>query len=161
MEALSLDLRERVCSACDEGTDSRQEVADRFDVSRSFVQKLLRRRREHGSIAAKPRGRGPAPRIGTQDLKRLRGLVNDEPDATLAELCVRLHGEGRGGPLVSVSTMCRALQALRLPLKKRRCTPVNATRCGCGRCGATGRRRCVRWTRRSWYSWTRAASTPR
>ena len=37
MEALSLDLRERVLSACDEGDLTRQEVADDFVVSRSFV----------------------------------------------------------------------------------------------------------------------------
>ena len=36
MEALSLDLRERVLAACDEGDLTRQEVADDFVVSRSF-----------------------------------------------------------------------------------------------------------------------------
>jgi len=44
MEALSLDLRERVLAACDGGDLTRQEVADDFFVSRSFLQKLLRRR---------------------------------------------------------------------------------------------------------------------
>ena len=71
MEAISLDLRQRICVACDEGVETRQEVAERFDVSRSFVQKLLRRRRdEGGSIAAKPRGRGPAPLVGEQERRR-------------------------------------------------------------------------------------------
>jgi transposase len=44
MEAYSLDLRERICAACDEGLETRQEVADRFGVGRWFVQKLLRQR---------------------------------------------------------------------------------------------------------------------
>ena len=111
MEALSLDLRKRICAACDEQTETRQEVADRFKVSRSFVQKLLRRRREAGSIAAKPHGRGPAPRIGERDGRRLRDLIKAKPDATLAELCRSLREAG--GAAVSVPTLCRALKALR------------------------------------------------
>jgi transposase len=55
MEAYSLDLRQRICSACDEQTETRQEVADRFGVGRWFVQKLLRQRRVEGTIAAKAR----------------------------------------------------------------------------------------------------------
>ena len=46
MEAYSLDLRERICAACDDGIETRQEVADRFGVGRWFVQKLLRQRRD-------------------------------------------------------------------------------------------------------------------
>ncbi len=53
MEAYSLDLRECVCAACDEWLETRAEVAERLGVSRSFVQKLLRRRKS-GSIQAKP-----------------------------------------------------------------------------------------------------------
>ena len=157
MEALSLDLRERICAACDEQTQTRQEVADRFKVSRSFVQKLLRRRREDGSIAAKPHGRGPAPRIGEQDRRRLRELVNAKPDATLAELCCWLREAG--GAAVSVPTLCRALTALRLVLKKRRCTRRSAIRRGFGRCAGISRSGSPRWMRPGWSSWTRAAST--
>lgn len=158
MEALSLDLRERICAACDEQAETRQEVADRFKVSRSFVQKLLRRRKD-GSIAAKPRGRGPAPRIGEADRRRLRELVKAKPDATLAELCRSLHEAG--GPAVSVPTLCRALKALRLPLKKRRCMHRSATRREFGRCVGTSRSGSPRWMWPSWSSWTRAASTRR
>src|SRR5688572_10095482 len=158
MEALSLDLRERVCAACDDGTETREEVAERFGVSRSFVQKLLRRRREEGSIAARPRGRGRKPTLGARDLTRLRKLVECRPDATLAELCGLLRADGQG-PAVSVPTMCRTLQALRLPLKKRRCTPRSGTRRACGRCAGTGGGASARWTRRSSCSWTRAGST--
>ncbi len=159
MEALSLDLRERICTACDEQAETRQEVADRFGVSRSFVQKLLRRRRESGSIAAKPHGRGPAPRIDERDRGRLRELVKAKPDATLAELCRWLREAG--GASVSVPTMCRALKALRLVLKKRRCMRRSATRREFGRCAGISRSGSPRWMRPSWSSWTRAASTRR
>jgi transposase len=158
MEALSLDLRERICAACDEQTETRQEVADRFKVSRSFVQKLLRRR-EAGSIAAKPRGRGPAPRIGERDRRRLRDLVKAKPDATLAELCRWLREAG--GAAVSVPTLCRALKGLRLPLKKRRCMRRSATPREFGRCAGISRSGSPTWMPTSWSSWTRAASTRR
>jgi transposase len=139
MEALSLDLRERVLAACDEGDLTRQEVADDFVVSRSFVQKLLRRRCDGRPLAPKPRSGGAAPLLGEQDLERLRRLVREKPDRTLAELRSALQESG--GPVVSVPTVCRALKELGLPLKKRRCTPANGTRPGCSGCGGSGRRR--------------------
>ena len=159
MEALSLDLRERVLSACDEGDLTRQEVADDFAVSRSFVQKLLRRRADGGPLAPKPRSGGAAPLLNGRDLERLRGLVHEKPDRTLAELRSALHESG--GPAVSVPTVCRALRAMRLPLKKRRCTPASGTRHGCSVCGGSGWRGRRTSRPRSWFSWTRAGRTRR
>jgi len=159
MEAYSLDLRERICAACDDRLETRQEVADRFGVGRWFVQKLLRQRRVEGTIAAKARGRGPAPTIGLADRQRLRKLVKANPDSTLSELCSLL--EQSGGTAVKVWTMCRALKALRLVLKKRPCTPASVTRRGFGHCAVTSRSVWRRWIRRSWSSWMRAGSTRR
>lgn len=75
MEALSLDLRERICAANDEHAETREEVAERFGVSRSFVQKLLRRRRVQGSIAARPRGGGAKPLMDEHDRAPLRSWL--------------------------------------------------------------------------------------
>lgn len=119
MEAYSLDLRERIAAACDEGGMTRGEVAEQFAVGRWFVQKLLRQLRETGSLAPLPRGRGPGPLLGGPELETLRRLSKARQDATLEELRAGL-AEG-GGPAVSRPTLCRALQALRLPLKKSRC----------------------------------------
>ena len=157
MEAFSLDLRQRICAACDEGIETRQEVAEQFGVGRWFVQKLLRHRRLDGSIAPKPRGRGPSPAIGPADQRRVRKLLEIKPDATLAELCRSLRRAG--GASVSVPTMCRALKSLRLPLKKRRCTPASGTRHGCGRYADTSGNGSRRWIPSGWSSWTRAGST--
>ena len=122
MEACSLDLRERILRTCDESGLTREEVADDFGVSRSFLQKLLRRMREGGSIAPKPHGGGRTP-IWRRAERQVRELVRLKPDSTLAELCQALVAGG--GPAVRPWTMCRALQSLGLPLKKSRCTPVN------------------------------------
>lgn len=159
MEAYSLDLRERICAACDEGLESRAEVAERFGVSRWFVHKILRQRRTEGSIAPKPRGHGPAPRIGTAQQQCLKRLAREKPDATLAELCARL--QQAQGVHVSKPVMCRALQRLGLPLKKSRWSRRNARHPVSGRCGATGRNVLPRWIRPGWYLWTKAASTHR
>jgi transposase len=126
MEALSLDLRERVAAAWDEGTRSQPEIAEDFGVSPSFVTKLLRRRRLTGGVAAKPRAGGSASALDARADATLRALVADRPDATLAEL-----GDGlaeRRGVRRSVPVICRALRRLALPRKKRRSTPWNATR---------------------------------
>ena len=159
MEAYSLDLRERICAACDEGIGTHQEVADRFGVGRWFVQKLLRQRRVEGTIAAKARGRGPAPTIDPADQQRLRKLVKANPDATLSELCCLL--EQSGGKAVKAWTMCRALKALRLVLKKRHCMPASVTRRGFGQCEVTSRSVWRRWIRQSWFLWTKVESTRR
>jgi transposase len=154
MEAYSIDLRERVAAACDEGTETRAEIAERFGVSTSFIRKLLCRRRQSGTIAPKPHGGGGRSSLGERDLQEVRQLVAQRPDATLAELCQRLRDAG-GSP-VRIWTMCRALQRLKLPRKKSRCTPASATRRVFGRCARPGWRRSSVSRRRSWSSWTRA-----
>ena len=45
MEAYSLDLRQRIVNACDDGEETHEEIAQRFAVSISFITKLLRRRK--------------------------------------------------------------------------------------------------------------------
>ena len=143
MEAYSLDLRRRICDAYD-GGDSVTEVSERYDVGRWFVHKLLRQRRKEGSIAPKPRGKGPAPLVGEADRKTVRRLVDDRADAKLSELCDRLREAG--GVSVSVPTMCRTLKTLRLPLKKRRSTRPSGTRRGSVRYAATSRSGSRKWT---------------
>src|SRR5687768_5389861 len=99
MEAYSTDLRDRVAAASDEGSMSRSEVAETFGVSVSFVTKLLARRRDSGSVAAKPHAGGFAPALGGRALKSLAALVKGRPDATLAELRASLAA--RAGVSVS------------------------------------------------------------
>jgi transposase len=126
MKAYSSDLRERVWRACFDEAMSPSEAAEDFGVSRSFVCKLLRRYREDGSLLAKPRGGNRPPALNADDLRALRRLVRQQPDATLAELCRLL--EERRQVKVRVWTMCRALARLELPLKKSRSTTAGGTR---------------------------------
>jgi transposase len=112
MKAYSLDLRQKVLAAVDAGKLSRRAIAEAFSVSASWVRRLVQRRRQTGSIEPRPQRHGPAPKLDEPRLQRLRELVHQQSDATLAELRDRLAEP------VSAVTVCRALQKLRLPLKK-------------------------------------------
>lgn len=133
MEACSLDLRERIVRAVDAG-QTRLAVATRFQVSNAVIGKLLRQRRQTGSIAPKAHAGGNRPALDAAALEALRELVRADPDATLAELCDRLarggddDSKGRATVVVGVNPVWRALRRLGLPLKKRRCTPTSVTR---------------------------------
>src|SRR4051812_19777060 len=112
MQAYSMDLRERVAAACDEGGDTRAEVAERLGVSESWIRRLLQRRRETGSIAPRPHGGGRPPAFDVEGLERLRRAVADRPDATLAEL------RAAAGATCGITAVHSATVALRLTLKK-------------------------------------------
>ena len=58
MKAYSVDLRTRIVEAVDRQVGSQGEVAALFEVSRTLVKKLLRQRRETGSVGPKPHGGG-------------------------------------------------------------------------------------------------------
>jgi transposase len=126
MDAYSLDLRERVVRACDDHVGTREEIAETFGVSVSFITKLLRRRRDEKTVAARPHSGGGKRSMDGTDLERVKDLVAEQPDATLDELCQRLRG--RGGASVAPWTMCRALKALGLVRKKSPFTPRSAIR---------------------------------
>jgi transposase len=56
MQACSLDLRQRVVSAYEQGHDSIVTMAERFSLSIGFVKKMLHLKRTSGELA--PRGHG-------------------------------------------------------------------------------------------------------
>src|SRR4051812_45847819 len=86
MKAYSMDLRERVVAACDARDGTREQIATRFSVSVSWIRDLLKRRRDTGTIAPKPRGGGRAPAFNEAAAARLREAVRADDDATLEEL---------------------------------------------------------------------------
>src|SRR5262245_31312952 len=120
MKAYSQDLRERVVQACDAQRGNRQEIADLFGVSTSWIRRLLQRRRTTGSYAAK-RHAGGAVKMTPERRERLVVLVSEQPDATLAELHERLAAP------VHLSTIARTLLRLALTVKKKSAAPPSRT----------------------------------
>jgi transposase len=114
MRAYSIDLRERVVAACDARDGTREQIAARFSVSVAWVRKLVRQRRETGSIAPKPRGGGRAPAFDDEAARRLREAVRDDDDATLVELAEA------AGVSCCPSAVHRALSRLGITRKKSR-----------------------------------------
>jgi transposase len=114
MNPYSMDLRERVVAACDARDGTREQVAVRFSVSVRWIGDLLRRRRETGSIAPKPRGGGRAPAFDEAAAARLREAVRDDADATLEEL------REAAGVACSVPAVYRALRRMGITRKKSR-----------------------------------------
>jgi transposase len=116
MKAYSADLCAKIAQACDEGAASRRQLARQFRVSVAFIQKMLRRRRLTGRLAAAAHTGGRRSLLDTAALALVARLIREQNDLTLAELCD--HVAAARGVHVSVPTMYRAVRRLRLPYKK-------------------------------------------
>ncbi len=115
MKAYSLDLRQRIINAHNNRENSVRQLAARFQVSANLVQKLIGRYHNEGTLEPKPHGGGSVPKLANH-LSLVQQLVEEDNDATLAELCERL--EQRTEVRVSQSTLFRVLQQLELTRKK-------------------------------------------
>ena len=113
MRPYSLDLRERVAAAVEHREGSWRAIARRFRVSLSFVTRLVQRRRQTGDLAPKPHGGGRSPALDEDARQRLRQLLQEQPDATLAELKQRL------GLACSLVAIWRTLRQMRITRKKK------------------------------------------
>jgi transposase len=159
MKAYSLDLRQKILRACDQRLGSHRAIAALFGVSQSFIEKLLRRHRTTGSIAPRPHAGGRRALCDESARALVRRLIQDSPDATLAECCERLLA--RRGLRVSVPTMGRLVTALGLPRKKSRSTPANETPNASSRLGRPTKRQSRRSTPSASNSSMNRASTSR
>src|SRR5215475_9216264 len=113
MQPLSNDLRERILKAIDNHEGSRRNLAARFYVNPSTIKRLLQLRRQTGSFDPRPHAGGVTPTLDPDALERLRKLVQETPDATLEMLKQKMGVTG------SIMIICRALQKLGLPRKKK------------------------------------------
>jgi transposase len=123
MRAYSLDLRERIVRAVDEGR-SQREAARVFGVGVSTVKRYLQQRARTGNLVRRPIP-GAAPKIGLEQEALWRARRQETPAATLAELCAWWAAEQ--GQRLSVPTVWRTLRRLGLTRKKGRWGPASAT----------------------------------
>jgi transposase len=118
----SVDLRTRIVRAVEAGL-SRRAAAAKFEVSVSFVVKLMQRWRARGTL--EPDRIGGAKRSPlAAHAERVHALLAAEPDLTIAELRSRLAAAGIA---VSRSALGRFLLAAGLTRKKRPATPPSRT----------------------------------
>lgn len=120
MEAYPTKVRELVLDAYEQGAET-GEIAGSLKVSPSWVRRVNQRWRElklRGSIQQK---HGPNPKFDEARRQELAKLVQKTPDATLEELKKQLTLP------VSISTIWRTLNDMKLTLKKSRYMPVSKT----------------------------------
>ena len=102
MKPYSLDLRQKVVDAYSNGEGSFRGLAKRFKVSLSFIQRLLKRYREEGTIAPKTLGGGLTPQLEPHT-EQIHLLLEQCNDLTLEQLAQKLAQET--GVKVSLSTL--------------------------------------------------------
>jgi transposase len=110
MAAYSMDLRRRVLHDADAGMGS-DALAEKYSVSRAWVDRLKQRRRETGEIAPRKQTRWRTPILYAQ-LGQLEALIREQSDRTLAELQEALQTSA------SLPTLCRAVKKLGFRFKK-------------------------------------------
>jgi transposase len=124
MKPLSLDLRERVLDALQSG-QTRQQVAARFCVSPSSVQRLKKQWTEHQHLEPKPiPGRQRA--IQEDQAAELKEMLATQNDWTLESLA--RAWEQHSGKGLSTSALHRNLHWLGYCYKKRVASPPSAIR---------------------------------
>ena len=116
MKAYSLDLRQKIIDTYINGGISQRQLAKRFRVSLSFIEKLVKRYPEAGTIAPKVRTSQTPTKLSKEQLSVLSSIVKANNDATLNELRGQL--EEQTGVLIGRSTLDRMLRFLNLSVKK-------------------------------------------
>ena len=117
MAAYSQDLRNRVLAAYDRGMSTKQ-IATTFCVSPAWARRVKQRRRESGETTPRKVG---SPGVRRIDRDQLVALVEQQPDATLAELRDRL------GVTCTCAAISKVLRGLGFTFKKRRCMRPSRT----------------------------------
>lgn len=85
MRALSLDLRVRIVEAYESGEGSYDTMAERFSVGRTVVGKLVRQKRDLGTLDPLVHRCGRKPAVSGEKEVELRKHLKEHPDATVLE----------------------------------------------------------------------------
>ena len=145
---ISLDLRERILEAYDEGEATRNQVAHRFRVSLGMVKKLLQQRRHSGDIRARHHLAGRKPLILVEHRQEMECLLKAKPDMSLKELREAM------GLKCSLQAIHVVLVKMEMTLKKRLSAPASKTApTSLGR-AKDGKADRDDWIRRGWSSST-------
>ena len=117
MKPYSIDLRNKIIEIWKRENISIRKLAKRFDVSKSFIQKLIKKYQETGDIRPWSQGGSPPSKLNSEQLVILVQLMEKNNDATLEELSDLL--EQTTGVKVGKSTIGRISQKLNYSLKKK------------------------------------------
>jgi transposase len=91
MRPYSVDFRQKIIDVWEKERISIRELAKRFNVAKSFIQKLLKQYRETGDIRPRPQGGSPPSKLNSEQLVILVEIIEANRDATLQELSNLLY----------------------------------------------------------------------
>ncbi|WP_156922830.1 IS630 family transposase [Crocosphaera subtropica] len=117
MRPYSIDLRNKIIEIWKKEKISIRKLAQHFGVSKSFIQKLIKKYKETGDIRPLPQGGRPPCKLNSEQLIILIELMEKNNDATFEELSELL--EKATGVKVGKSTIGRISQKLNYSLKKK------------------------------------------
>lgn len=115
--AYSIDLRQKIVQAYENGHGSMARLAEIFNVGKDTVYRLIKLYRTTGQLSPRRRQTaGNPPKITATEAAFLRQVLQKEPDLTLEMLCERF--EKYFNRSISTSSMDRGLKKYRLTFKK-------------------------------------------
>ena len=117
MQPYSIDFRQKIIEIYEQENISIRKLAQRFQVAKSFIQKLLKQYRETGDINPQVQGGHPPIKLPGEQLITLIEIIESNNDATLEELGELL--KEKTGTIVSRSTMGRITLQLNYTIKKK------------------------------------------
>lgn len=116
MQPYSIDFRQKIIEIYEQENISIRKLAQRFQVAKSFIQKLLKQYRETGELSPQTPGGSPPRKLQEEQLITLIEIIESNNDATLEELCELL--EKQSEVRVSRATMGRITTQLNYSVKK-------------------------------------------
>lgn len=122
----STQIREAIIRASRDQGLTYEAIADMLGIGRATVNRILRRKRETGSVAPLPRGGGNWSPLRGEAAIQLRALVASQADLTAAELATELRRQF--GIKTSRSAVQRALARMDYTRKKSRSSQSSGTR---------------------------------
>lgn len=138
--AYSVDLRKRAVSAYEKGEGTQPEIAQKYSISLSTLQKWLALKDETGAIVPRvPSTRGRACILDKEKLAFIQMSVKEKADIIIPELIEGLKKSYQC--VVSQSMVSRALKKLNLRRKKKSAYAQEQERADVKKKGKTGVKR--------------------
>ncbi|HCC03099.1 MAG TPA: hypothetical protein DHW78_03110 [Ruminococcaceae bacterium] len=82
---ISIEVRNLIVIARTNGMRI-QEILSTFRVKKTAVYNLFQLVKKTGSVQPRPHAYGRKPALNSQDLKRMKSLINSQPDITLQQI---------------------------------------------------------------------------
>lgn len=125
MRPYSIDFRTKIIEIYQAEKISIRQLAQRFGVATSFVQKIIKQYKETGDLRPKRPGGNPPRKLTDDQIVILAEIIDAHNDATLEELCDLL--EEKIGIRISRATMGRLTSLLNYSWKKKLFMPPKKT----------------------------------